>query len=124
MEEIQKKIIEILGGEFKVINSFDNSSEEIAPDGVIAVGLQNIEKFEHPGCEDFKFVFSISGQTLTDEDLNQNRINQMFYFVLSKNFEKLKEIEGVVGVMPQGGGVTSTGETNNFSFSLEVVFCS
>lgn len=123
MEEIQQKIVEILGEKYKIINSFDNS-EEINPDGVIAVGLQNCEKFDHPGCEDFKFSFSISGQTLTDEDLNQNRINQMFYFVLSKNFEELKEIEGVVGVMPQGGGVTSNGETNNFNFSLEVIFCS
>ena len=122
MKKILEKIIEILGTKYTIINAY-NGEEVVNPDGVIAVQMTNCEIIHNGPYQDKKYTFTISGQTITDEDINQKRIVEMFEFVENKDFNALMEMDGVAGFIYDSSDMSSNGETNNFTFTFSVFYC-
>lgn len=122
--QIIAKMIELLGQRYQVINAYNNS-EQINLDGVIAVTVSAVESLNHGTSKDSKFTLNISGQTLTDQDINQSRINQMFDYVFDTlKAETIKEnINNCAGVLLNIGNITSDGQANTFQFQIDLFIC-
>lgn len=122
MNKILQAIIELLGNEFKVIKSFDVQAMDL--DGVFAVNIINVENLHHGNKNDKKYTVSINAQTLTEQDKNKININKMYEHVTSINFNELKnKIENCVGVVVNDTSFSNDGESNNFSFNLDLYIC-
>lgn len=124
MEKILEKTVEIMGNEYKVINSFDES-EEIELNGVIAVNIANKTPLNHGTAKDFSLTINVSGQYFTDQDLQQKKIQKMFNYAYDKldaiNFSEY--YEDCAGGSILQGDIISDGETNNFTISFELYIC-
>lgn len=123
MNEIFDAIVNLLGTQYKVITAFD-ATEEIDLNGVLAVNIDNIENLHHGTSKDKKYTVSINGQTLTEEDKSRSIINMMLDYVSDIDFQELtNSLDGCAGVVFNNATVTSDGETNNFSYSLDLYIC-
>lgn len=123
MNEIFEAIVNILGTQYKVITAFD-ASQEIDLNGVLAVNIDNIENLHHGNTKDSKYTVSINGQTLTEEDKSRSIINMMLDYVSDIDFQELtNSLDGCAGVVFNNATVTSDGETNNFSYGLDLYIC-
>lgn len=121
-EQIYIKMIEYLQGDYTVIKSFD-AQEEIDLNGVIAVTLDNIENLQHGNIKDYKISMLINAQTFTQQDKDKGVILQMFDYVFEKlNPAEIKNEIGsdCAGVLINTGNLQSDGETNNFSFQVDL----
>lgn len=120
-EQIYNQVINYLGERYTVIKSFD-AQEEIDLNGVIAVTLDNIENLHHGNIEDLKVSLSINAQTFSDEDKDKSKILQMFDYIyqLLKPNDIKEIIEDCVGVLINVGHLQSDGQTNNFSFQVDL----
>lgn len=123
MNEIFEAIVNLLGTQYKVITAFD-ATEEIDLNGVLAVNIDGIENLHHGNTKDSRYTVSINGQTLTDEDKSRSIINMMLDYVSDIDFQELTNtIQGVAGVVINNSTITSDGETNNFSYGLDLYIC-
>lgn len=122
--EIINKVIEILGDEYEVINAW-NETEQINLNGVLAVTISNIELLNHGNTKDNKTTLNISGQYLTSEDVNQVKINTMYDYVFQTIDKEtlVNQLDDVAGVIIKGGTISSDGETNNFTFVIQLYRC-
>lgn len=111
------------GGEYSVINAFDNQ-QEIDLNGVIAVKISNYENLHHGNSKDCRITVNISGQFLTNEDVNQSKIITMFSYIESKAvISSIKAgITQCVGVVLQSGNIQSDGEVNLCSYNIDLYF--
>lgn len=121
---IVNQIIALLGSEYKVINTYNNT-QPVNVDGVIAVTISNYESLNHGNSKDCKLTVSVSGQTLTDQDLTQARINQMWDYVLqSLDVDLIRSnLENCAGVIINSGAIQSDGESNNFTIAIQLFLC-
>lgn len=123
MNEIFEAIVNLLGTQYKVITAFD-ASQEIDLNGVLAVNINDVENLHHGTSKDKKYTVSINGQTLTEQDENRSIINMMLDYVSAVDFQELiNTIQGVAGVVFNTATITSDGETNNFSYGLDLYIC-
>lgn len=124
LNEIFTKIIKILDDKYTVITSFDAESE-IDLNGVLAVNVTDFQLQHNGNTKDCKYTVTINGQFLTEQDKNRQKINEMFDYVFQiVDADKIKqEFENCAGVVLSGGSIVSDGETNNFSFSMDLYFC-
>lgn len=121
-EQIYIKMIDYLQGDYTVIKSFDAESQ-IDLNGVIAVTLENAENLHHGNIKDYKVSMLINGQTFTQDDKDKGKILQMFDYVFDKlHPTRLKATIGsdCAGVLINTGNLQSDGETNNFSFQIDL----
>lgn len=121
-EYIYNKVIDYLQGDYTVIKSYD-AEDEIDLNGVIAITLDNIQNLHHGNIKDYKVSMLINGQTFTQEDKDKSVILQMFDYVFDKiHPTRLKATIGsdCAGVLINTGNLQSDGETNNFSFQIDI----
>ena len=120
-KQIYQNIVEYFKGRYTVIKSYDAESE-IDLDGVIAITLDNIENKHNGNIKDLKVSIAVNGQTYTEQDKDKSVILQMFDYVFDKmDQDKIKRISSdIVGVLINSGTLQSDGETNNFSFQIQL----
>lgn len=120
-EYIYKSLIEYLQGEYTVIKSYD-AEQNIDLDGVIAVNLNTIQNAHNGDLKDFRLNVTINGQTFTEQDKDKSKIISMFDYVFDKVTPTvmIQHIPYCVGIVPNNGGLQSDGETNNFTFSIDL----
>lgn len=120
-EQIYNQMVSFLGDRYTVIKSYD-ADEDIDLNGVIAVTLDNIENLHHGNINDLKISVSINAQTYTQDDKDKIKILQMFDYVfdlLQPNNLK-NQIDYCAGVVLNIGQLQSDGQTNNFSFQVDL----
>lgn len=123
MNEIFEAIVNLLGTQYKVIKSFD-AEEEIDLNGVLAVNINDVENLHHGTTKDSRYAITINGQTLTEQDKDRSKINEMFDYVSAVDFQQLIEmLDGCAGIVINNSTITSDGETNNFSYSFDLYIC-
>lgn len=124
IKDIIDVFIDLLQGEYKVINSFNNE-QEISLDGVLAVNYAEKQVLHNGETMDYKATIKINGMTLISQDLTQQRINQMFDYAFDKlDRNQIKSnIENCAGVLINGGAIESDGESNNFSIEVQLFIC-
>lgn len=124
VQDIIDVFIDLLGNEYKVINSFNNE-QEISLDGVLAVNFAGKQILHNGETMDYKARIKINGLTLISQDLTQQRINQMFDYAFDKlDRNQIREnIENCAGVIIIGGAIQSDGESNNFSIQVQLFIC-
>lgn len=121
---IINKVIELFGDEYKVINTYNNS-EQINLNGVIAITITNQQILNNGNSKDNKTTLVISGQTFIDQDITQQKINNMYDY--SMNLLNTKwftdNLDNVAGAIINNGTITSDGQTNNFSLVVQLFIC-
>lgn len=123
MNRIFDVIISCLGGKYKVIKSFE-ADQELDLNGVFAVNITNIQHLHHGNTKDRKYSVSINGQTITEQDKDRKNINDMFDYISGLNFQSLVNLlDDCAGVVTNSGTITSDGETNNFSYEIDLYIC-
>lgn len=124
VQDIIDVFIDLLGNQYKVINSFNNE-EQISLDGVLAVNYANKQVLHNGETKDYKAKIKINGMTLISEDLTQQRINEMFDYAFDRlDRDQIKSnIENCAGVLINGGAIESDGESNNFSIQVDLYIC-
>ena len=120
--EIINEIASQLGNVYPVINSFNNS-EEIPDGGILAVKIKSSVNLHHGTARDYQHSVTVSGQTLTAEDLTQQTINGMYDYVRGIIEGSGFHVTHCVGKVITGGSVYSDGETNNFDFDFDLYIC-
>ena len=123
-EQIYATLLNFFSGKYTIIKSYDEE-EQINLNGVIAITLDRLQNVHNGNLQDFKLSVSINGQTFVEQDKSKEIILQMFDYVLSKlNPKQIQTaVEDCVGVLTNTGQLTSDGETNNFSYSLDLYIC-
>lgn len=126
---IQDKITgffqEFLGNTYPVIAWYDES-EDVDPEGVIAINVNRIENMQHcVNCQDYKISININGQTLVDSDKNKAKINAIHYFIMNKlaglRVDTISNsIDDVVGVVIGESNLLSDGDTNNIECNIDI----
>lgn len=124
-ETIFEVLISLLGQRYKVIKSFD-AEADLDLNGVFAVNLSQVQPLLHGEYTDYRYGITVNAQTLTEEDKDRSRINEMFeYCNASVTVEGIKEaISSCAGVLKGNASITSDGETNNFSLQFDIFICS
>lgn len=123
MNRIFDVIISCLGGKYKVIKSFE-ADQELDLNGVFAVNITNVQYLHHGNTKDRKYSVAINGQTMTEQDKDRKNINDMFDYISGLNFQSLVNLlDDCAGVVTNSGTITSDGETNNFSYEIDLYIC-
>ena len=124
INNIENGLINILGNEYKVITSFDES-QEVDYNGVIAVNVVSAEDLHHGQYKDYKFTVNISGQTFIDNDIDRTEIKKMLNYCLDKlTIKQIKtNITNCVGVLINNFEMQSDDETNNFVVNMQLYIC-
>ena len=122
--QIVQSIVTLLGSEYKVINAYDNT-DNIDLNGVISVQASNLEFLHHGDADDYRLTLIVSGQFLTAEDVNQDKISQMFDYILNTLDEQTikNTIEDCAGVLINTGTLNSDGEANTCNLSMDLYMC-
>lgn len=120
-EQIYNQMVSFLGDRYTVIKSYD-ADEDIDLNGVIAITLDSIQNLHHGNINDLKISISINAQTYTQDDKDKSKILQMFDYVFEKvQPNSLKnQIDYCAGVVLNLGQLQSDGQTNNFSFQVDL----
>ena len=121
---IINSLIELLGDEYHVINTWNNS-DQISLDGVLAVTIDKVQILHHGTTRDNKTTVLVKGQTLTAEDVNQERINEMFDYAMNKLIvaDIVDAVENCAGCLINGGNIECDGQQNTFNIQLELFIC-
>lgn len=124
-ETIFEVLISLLGQRYKVIKSFD-AEADLDLNGVFAVNLSQVQPLLHGEFTDYRYGVTVNAQTLTEEDKDRSRINEMFeYCNASVTAEDIKKaISSCAGVLKGNASINSDGETNNFSLQFDIFICS
>lgn len=120
-EQIYNALLQYMSGEYTVIKSFD-AEQDIDLNGVIAINLNTIENSHNGNLKDFRLNVTINGQTFTEEDKDKAKIIRMFDYVFDKVTPAvmIQHVPSCVGIVPNNGGLQSDGDTNNFTFSVDL----
>ena len=133
MKELVEKIIAVLtGGQsssssseaWDVINGFNNV-DEVSLNGNIAVSVGGVEYIHNGDAKDKRITIVVSGQYLTEEDLNQAKIMTMYdYIVSTVEDTDWRTIEDdIAGFILGNASINSDGSLNTCSITFELIVC-
>lgn len=121
-EDLIQKVVELLGDDYPVITAYDET-ENVDENGTFAVDITEVEFLHHGTLNDTRQRVSINAQTLIDADKNRRKIFAMSNHLKAIDFQQLKEVDGVVGVVLQSLNLSSDGESNLIQFQMDVFVC-
>lgn len=124
MKRITEKIVQILGTKYTVINAW-NQSEQIDLNGVIAINAGSKTPLNHGNSKDFSVTINVAGQILCQDDITQQKTNEMFSFVFDtiENTNFTEVFEDCAGSAILSSELIPDGETNTFTVTFELYFC-
>lgn len=117
-------ILQLLGDKYKAINYYNNV-QQISLDGTISVQVAKFENLFHGNAHDFKLTVVISGSFLTAQDAGQDKITNMFNYILQQIDENAikNRIDNCAGVLINTGTIDSNGQLNTCELQIELFIC-